>query len=164
MNRITLWLSAALLTFIIGVAGAWLWFHQSREEKADNLAGASIASESGLPELSFCQLVAKPEEYEGKIIRVRGIYSFGIHGAVIGDRSCSSVETQTWVSLTPAMWDEVTRAMENAYEMTNVTGSLDMIAVGRFERNKPSQSSDTWADRVPFKFELMRIEKAIREY
>jgi hypothetical protein len=143
MNRISLWLSAALLTFIIGVAGAWLWFHQSHGQKANTLGSTPIASESGLPELSFCQIVAKPEEYEGKVIRLRGIYSFGIHGATIGDRSCLSAETQPWVSLTPAMWDEVTRAMENAYGMKNVSGALDMMAVGRFERHNPSHSSDT---------------------
>jgi hypothetical protein len=157
----------ALLTFAIGIICVFLWLqkHSSGGQKADTPpARTPISSEQELPEIHFCQLVARPDEYEGKVVRVHAVYSFGIHGATIGDRSCSSVETITWVSMTPAMWDEVTRATENAYGMKNMSGPLDIIAVGRFGRNSPSDSSDSWRDRAPFRFELMRIEKAVRLY
>ena len=165
MNRITSWLGVALLTFIVGVAGAYFWIHRSRGREANtNLAGAKTASEPELAELSYCQVVIKAEEYEGEVIRLHGVYSFGLHGATIGETGCMSEATQTWVSLTPAMRGEVERAMENAYGKKNVSGPLDIVAVGRFGRNNPSHLSDAWKDTLPFRFELMRLEKAVRVF
>lgn len=167
MKKCALWISVALPTFSFGVTCTLFWLpdYRSRGQNASApTAGTPASSESELLELSFCQIVAKPEEYEGKVIRIRAVYSFGIHGATIGDRSCSGGETGTWVSVTQAMWDELTRATEKAYGMKNVAGPIDMVAVGRFERNNPSFASDTWADRLPFRFELMQIENAVRLY
>lgn len=157
MKRTTLWIAVALVG--IGVLCWWLLDARSYAP----VARLPASSESEILESSFCQLVAKPEVYEGKMVRVRVVYSFGIHGPTIGDRSCSTVDTITWVSLTPAMWDEVGRATESAYG-SEMSGPLEMVAIGRFGRNNPWGFSDTWKDRAPFRFELVTIEKAVRTY
>lgn len=166
MKKVSLWVSISLLTFFVGVACVSIWllnYRPGAQGEITPIIEQPARSESELPELPICQVVAKPEEYEGKVIRVRAVYAFGIHGATIGSKSCLSEETGTWVSVTPAMWDEIKQATEKAYGAKNA-GPLDMVAVGRFERNNPSHMSDTWADRLPFRFELLRIEKAERVY
>ncbi|HYN23482.1 MAG TPA: hypothetical protein VES69_00400 [Pyrinomonadaceae bacterium] len=160
MKRITLWISVALVALLVGIAFlSWRLFDVGSNAP---LSGGPIYSESEITESSLCQLVAKPEEYEGKMVRVRVVYMFGIHGPTIADRSCEPTsDTITWVSLTPAMWDEVGRATESAYG-NEMSGPLDMVAIGKFGRNNPLGLSDLWKDRAPFKFELMTIEKAVR--
>jgi hypothetical protein len=168
MKRYTLCVCTALLTFIVGVACAFLWFldHRPGVQKADtHLAVEPFTSKPEAAELSICQLEANPQEYEGKVVRVRAVYSFGKHGATLEDKNCSSAKAGTWVSVPPAIEDELTRATEAAYGMKNVSGGpLDVLAWGRFVRNNPSHLSDAWEDRLLFKFELMRIEKAARVY
>lgn len=134
MRKLPLWISVAFLTFSIGVACVlfWLLDYRPRVQNASTSAAEMPASsESELPELSFCQVTAKPEEYAGKLIRVRVVYSFGIHGATIGDRSCSSGETGTWVSVTPAMGDEITQVTEKAYGMKNVIADWQLLQSGQ---------------------------------
>ena len=163
MKRYTFWIGTALLTFVVGVTCASLWSldHELGEQKANApLVGKSVTSELEMGELSICQLETNAEEYEGKIVRVRAVYSLRKHGPTLEDLNCSSARTGIWVSVTPAMWNEIDRATVNAYGIKNAGGPLEILAVGRFGRNNPAFSSDSWADRLPFKFELMRIEKA----
>src|SRR5688500_5996942 len=114
MKRTTVWKSTALLALLVGIAFLlWRLFDVGSNAP---LSGGPISSESQITESSLCQLIAKPEEYEGKMVRVRVVYMFGIHGPTIADRSCQPTsDTITWVNLTPAMWDEVGRATASAY-------------------------------------------------
>lgn len=160
MKRTTVWISVALLAFLVGIGLlSWRLFDGGSNAL---LSAGPVSSESEIVESSLCQLVAKPEQYEGKMVRVRVVYMFGIHGATIADRSCQPTrDTITWVSLTPTMWDEVGRVTESAYG-NEMSGPLDMVAIGKFRRNNPLGLSDLWKDRAPFRFELMTIEKAVR--
>jgi hypothetical protein len=167
MRRLLLWIIVALLTFAVGIACV-LWFLDHSSVMKQSSAVSSVNPASSEPaDLPFCKLVAAPENYEGKIVRVHAAIIVGIHGAVLRDDACSSMQTQVWVYITPAMWDELKRAMEAAYAMKDVNGPLDVIAVGRFDKNHrppPEQSSDTLEDNAPYRFELMQIEKAARLY
>ena len=60
------------------------------------------------------------------------------------------------------MWEELSRDMEKAYEMKSVSGPLDVVFVGRSERNQSSGRSDALKDTAPYKFELMQIERTSR--
>ena len=86
---------------------------------------------------------------------------FGLHGPLIGDPNCSNVETQTWVKLSDKMWDEIKRTEEKIYGK-NTSGAIKLTAIGKFENNNPDNSTDAWADRVHFRFELIEIVAAER--
>lgn len=163
MKKWGLWISVWFLTFSIGLTCASLWLpgQTSTRQKA-TVAETTASSKSENMELSFCQVAAEPEKYEGKVIRLSAVYSFGLHGVTIGDASCSSEDLGTSVSITPAIWEEFERATEKAYGTKVVGPPLYIIAIGKFQRNNPSHASDGWEDRLPFRFELKRIEKAVR--
>ena len=160
MKRTTVWKSAVLLVLLVGIA-LLLWRLFDSRSNAP-LSGKPTSSEPEITDSSLCQLIAKPEAYEGKLVRVRVVYWFGLHGPTIADRSCQPTrDTITWISLTPAMRDEVGRATESAYGK-KVSGPLDMVAIGKFSRNNPLGLSDRWEDTAAYKFEVMQIEKAVR--
>lgn len=71
-----------------------------------------------------------PNKYDGKLIRLQANYVVGIHGAQLGDRSCPRVGGPVWVSMSPKMWEELSRDMEKAYEMKSVSGPLDVVFLG----------------------------------
>ena len=164
MKRVTLWVCIALLTFSIGVACAFLWFLDRSSAKLQHSATSNfehLLSQAEPLDLVFCHLAAVPESYGGKLIRVQATYVMGMHGATLSDRNCSSFETRIWVSVSPTMWQELERAMEKAYESKDVTGELDMVAVGRFGRNHRAFESDSLTDNAPYRFELIRIERDV---
>jgi hypothetical protein len=104
-----------------------------------------------LPDLSFCEVVAKPADFDGKIIRLHAVFQFGLHGPTVGDRSCASVDNITWANLSPEKWAELERAAP--------AGAVDLVAVGKFARNVGSGDTDLWKDRAPFQFEVLSVEK-----
>lgn len=112
-----------------------------------------------LPDLTFCDVVARPTDFEGKLIRLHAVFSFGIHGPTVGDRNCATVNNVTWANLSPAKWDELSHAAETAYGAKDSPGALDLIAVGKFSRNTSSGGTDLWKDRAPFQFEVLSVEK-----
>jgi len=76
MKRATLWMCVALLTFSIGVACVVLWFldySSAKPQDSAALAAAPLIPKTEPLELKFCQLVAAPGDYEGKVISVRAI-------------------------------------------------------------------------------------------
>jgi hypothetical protein len=118
-----------------------------------------VASQPPILELSFCDVVAKPDNYDGKILRLHAVFSFGIHGPTIGDRGCSTVDNITWANLSPAKWDELSHAAQSAYGAKDSPGAFDLVAVGKFSRNAPSGGTDLWKDRAPFQFEVLSVER-----
>ena len=103
------------------------------------------------PDVRFCEVVAKPADFDGEIIRLRAVFQFGLHGPTVGDRSCASVDNITWANLSPEKWAELEGAAP--------VGAVDLVAVGRFARNVASGDSDLWKDRAPFQFEVLSVEK-----
>lgn len=155
MRRITLWACAALLTFSAGAACAFVWLLDAGPE-VERLTPQDEPSDA-----LFCHLVAAPEGYEGKLLRVRATYVTGRHGPTFVDRACLNFGAGIWVSVSPAVWRELGRAMEDAYG-ADMAGVLDVVAVGKFGWNRPSFASDSLADKAAYRFELLRVERAVR--
>jgi len=116
-----------------------------------NSTSQTAPSPTPIPEVAFCDVVARPADFDGKIIRLRAAFHFGIHGATVGDRNCASVDNITWVSFSPDTFAELKRRTSD--------GAFNLVAIGKFSRNVPSGESDLWKDRAPFQFELISIEK-----
>jgi len=124
----------------------------------NNIVSQKIAP--SLPDVAFCDAVAKPAEFDGQMIRLHANFSRGKHGATVGDSKCIKADNITWVKLSAAKWDELSRAAETAYGVKNV-GAFDLVAVGKFSRNRPSGESDSLEDTAPFQFELLSVEKVV---
>jgi hypothetical protein len=163
VKRATLWVCVAILTFSIGVACAFFWFLDlNLAKQQSNSDGAPPVSQGEPIELLFCHLMAVPNKYDGKIIRVQATYVVGKHGAMLEDETCPRVGGPVWVSMSPEMWEELKRSMERAYEIKNVSGPIDVVFVGGFGRNHSSSRSDALEDTAPYRFDLMRIERTSR--
>lgn len=165
MNRTALWVCIAILTFSVGVACVFLWFlkfNSAKQQSSPELSGAPTVSQEEPIELLYCHLIVAPEKYDGKVIRVQANFIVGIHGAQLRDKACPIVGGPIWVNMSSEIWEELNRAMEKAYEMKSVSGSLDVVFVGRFCKNPSSGRSDALKDTAPYKFDLMRIERTSR--
>ncbi len=165
MKRTAVWICIALLTFSVGVACAFLWFlelNSSERQSIPNLSGASPVARNEQADLLYCHLMAAPDEYDGKVIRVQATYVVGLHGAQFGVKNCPGLGGPVWVSMSSEMWDELNREMERAYEEKSVSGPLEVVFVGRFGRNQPTGGSDTLKDTAPYRFDLSRIERTWR--
>lgn len=166
MSRVSTWTRIALLAAGVGAAGVFFWLLYPHSARRGDIATPSPPPRTPEPaESSVGQLLAAPAEYEGKVVRVRAALVPGRHGLELCEKDCSSSGwAKVWVKATPDLYDELGRAMEEAYGMKNASGALDLTAVGKFGRNYRSQGSDSLEDNAPYKFELMRIEKASRLY
>lgn len=165
MKRTALWICIAVLTFSVGVACAFLWFlelNSSERQSSPSLSGASPVSQSEPIDLLYCHLMAAPDKYDDKVIRVQATYVVGIHGAQFGAKDCPRAGGPVWVSMSPEMWEELNREMERAYEARSVSGPLDVVFVGRFGRNRASGGSDTLQDTAPYRFDILQIERTWR--
>jgi hypothetical protein len=75
MNRTTVKITAALLTFIIGVAAAALWLVSPRSPEEDTTPAP----------LPYCEVARNPGQYHDQVIRVRATLSFGSGGMYVVD-------------------------------------------------------------------------------
>lgn len=87
------------------------------------------------------------------------------------ESSCSGFDTYMDVGVSPGAWEKVARALENVYgrkyepdpipllSSRYASDPLEVVAVGVFERTPPpaGQALDN-----PYRFELRRIERAVR--
>jgi hypothetical protein len=165
MKRTALRVCIVLLTFSVGVACVFIWFlefNSAKQQSSPEFSGASTASQEEPIELPYCHLMAAPDKYDGKVIRVQANFIVGVHGAQLRDKACPIVGGPVWVNMSSEMWEQLNRAMEKAYEMKSVSGPLDVVFVGRFCRNHSSGRSDALKDTAPYKFDLMRIERTSR--
>ena len=83
------------------------------------------------------------------------------HGILFYDPNSATADKQTAVAFYPPDAEEVRRTL------TEAAGSdyygfvpLDLIVIGRFEKVRPSQGSDSIWDTAPLHFEIMHVEKA----
>jgi hypothetical protein len=51
---------------------------------------------SGIPTITFCDLIQNPDLYDGKEVRFRATYLANSEVAAFGDPNCSSKENRTW--------------------------------------------------------------------
>ena len=91
MQRLTLRLAVAALTFIIGVAVASVWIisHIAKIEEPPCHSCATIySSASEVQNITLCELSSKPELYKGKIVRIRAIFQHDSGTIILTDHKC----------------------------------------------------------------------------
>ena len=173
--KYALFFNTAFTTFVLGLLSVFLWLSIVndaekpllcvRQSLPNDLRASVKPVNYELPDLSFCELVKNPEAYTGKIIRLKGIYTYNDHGAFItGD--CFSSETMTWVKMTDRQSEEIENLALKPNELKNWR-AIEIVAVGKFEQNTPpaGQSGtiaipNTTQYQAPYRFELIKTEKA----
>jgi hypothetical protein len=170
----------ALATFFLGLFGVFVWLSfwnvEQKPVLSDNQSKATLPEDvqeelkpetDEIMEVSFCELAKNPAPYEGQTIRLKGIYERGMHGSALGGY-CNFPGTTTWAKTTPQQREEIEALTLKVYNKKS-REDLEMTAVGKFERNihfvNPNGliiSSDSIADQAQYRFELIKIEKAVR--
>jgi hypothetical protein len=156
----------------------WVSLWSSREtstpitqlDKSFSVEAPTESQSYEIPELSFCELVKNPEAYNGKVIRLKGIFTMTQHGPLF-DGECFQPEgTLTWVKTTQEQRDEIKTLTLKAYQNKASWEDLDMQAIGKFEKNilpPPGadgiiMTSDSHENQADYRFELIKIEKTAR--
>ena len=64
-------------------------------------SGTDFSALAGLPITKYCDLVHDPSNRDNQIVRVRGIYSYGMENSALDDPACRSDDAWTWVEAAP---------------------------------------------------------------
>jgi hypothetical protein len=105
---------------------------------------------SGVPTISYCDLVKEPASYDQKVVRVKAVYVVGFEGSLFYDAVCGG--GNTWVKFDPS-FEKATksnilkrfRRLADASPIRTRGGGInypermvEILAVGRFEGVKPT--------------------------
>jgi hypothetical protein len=126
MNRTMVKVTAAALTFMIGVAAAALWLVNRSSPKEDTTPAP----------LAYCEVARNPGRFHGQVIRLRATLSFGSGGMyVVGE--CDPVSALS--SLVEIVGSEGTFPKARNYVDEMLTDQtevqirkVDVIITGRF--------------------------------
>jgi hypothetical protein len=162
MARILSCLLASLFTFFIGIGCASLRLLrlQAPQTECEAVQPPQQHIPNERPILAYCELANNPNKYSGQIVRVSGTVSTFIHGMVMFDPNCSSVETQTAVLYSRQHREEIRAALKGPN--SDWVLSTSIIAEGEFRKVIPSNHSDAVWDTAPLQFEIIRVEKAFK--
>ena len=155
---------AGVLTFLLGVALTVVCRRPSQPPKKIDTQSVQQPACSDQPILAFCELANNPDKYSGKVVRVSARLSGFIHGMVLYDPNCSSINTQTAVVYNLKTRDEIVKRLENVRGSNDWRLPVNVIAEGEFRKVIPSNQSDTVYDTASLQFEIKRIEKASKAY
>jgi hypothetical protein len=91
------------------------------------------AASDGLVNTTLCNLVRRPELFDGKKVRARGVVRGGFETVTISDESCAAY---VWLS-----WDTGTHEIEEEYEIAYI-GSQSELAFPEKLDSKPVWSNN----------------------
>jgi hypothetical protein len=94
-----------------------------------------ISRNAAPPELGFCDLVRRPEDYDSKIVRVRSVMT-GYHVLALYDGSCSSKTKYIRADLDSTSRNQLTQGIANLGGTGMQRGNfwVDVVSIGRFEK------------------------------
>src|SRR2546423_10993093 len=77
MRHKILWSVSGLITFVIGVVAAWMFYYSSpkptqiEQPPCRSCVKVYASASSNLPVISFCTLASDPHRYNNQVVRVR---------------------------------------------------------------------------------------------
>jgi len=170
----------ALVTFIVALAAASLWFSYrfpvvGKLEDPNCLELAdyerAIVRCTQSEAVKFCDVVHNPARYNRKIIRVSAII-VGYHHQHLYDPACNGEGTDTWADYdSPESVDKMMKAVAALNGRGLQRGNIwaNVILVGQFEERQPGDPK-SWVEEqnVPdihpikdrFRFVIMNVEHA----
>lgn len=83
--------------------------------------------------VSYCDLMRKPEQYSGKVVRVSAIYRYGFEWSELYCLECVS-EARTWVDLTESFVSSTKASVRKKIGPHGFKGrTVRVVMVGRFD-------------------------------
>ena len=149
------------LTFFLGVGSTVIRLRSSpaAAKQIVNPAPAQERTTSEQPILAFCELANNPDKYSGRTVRVSVTLSGFIHGMVLYDPNCSSIDTQTAVFYNQKAREEIEKRLAKVRGSDDWRIPVTLISTGEFRKVTPSNESDTIYDTAPLQFEIIKVEK-----
>lgn len=180
MQRFTLRLVVALITFTLGVTASavWIIYHLSPAEKpgSSEIAAARIATLSASPTAAFCDLIAHPADFNQRVIRTEAdLFSYHADLSLSDPSSCVLPHPMVGIELDPSFqYDADDGAKKEVYELLTSGERKDarfrIAMVGRFEgpifaegrtiENRTGRYEFKNGYKYPYRFTIMRLEKA----
>lgn len=112
----TLLVVLPIIAFGIMVAGIWFAHRMSAEVPIPTLlcagppnyemsnvpcSGTDFSALANLPVTPYCDLVRDSVNRNNQIVRVRGIYFYGMENSALDDPACRSEDAWTWIEAEP---------------------------------------------------------------
>lgn len=103
-----------------------------------------LVNKSGLPLVTYCELVTNPEKFKDKLVRVKVSYWTGRHGGFLYDMACDGKgkravmdwmcdeRTDCWVCDQRPTCDEFRKALARNLRRFGLEGRVELIVIGRF--------------------------------
>jgi hypothetical protein len=152
--------AAAVVVWLIGGAS-------SLNRGFQSLTGTQPVANQEIPTLTLCQLLASPEKYDLKVIRIRSTLLVNDGDRSLYDQSCVTMEPMVGVLSDPSLHYNASEGIqEEFYDLLDPTNEIKQAGarvtmVGRFEG--PNFPKDGRQSRFQHQFIVMRIEKAESE-
>ena len=134
------------------------------EPQSSSSAFAVSSSQSVIPTVTLCELLANPQFYDVKVIRVEAILVANHGDRSLYDPSCITMEPMVGVQPDPSLQFEPEGGVDRAFydlveqKSADKTASERMMMVGRFEG--PNFLKDGRQSRFQHKLVLMKLERA----
>ncbi len=171
MKHLTIRFIVALITFIIGIAVAAIWYisRAPQPTKPENLVGMSSSTEQQIPTVAYCELVREPQLYLGKMVRVRAImyvdWTGFIHNRVIYDLvNCSGEANHVWVEFAQSSFNSLAIARKPLGDLMNLEKGAhwvrraEIVAIGKLsDENKQREAP---INLYRFQFLIHQLEQA----
>jgi hypothetical protein len=111
--------------------------------------------DSGVADVSLCELIAHPDDYDGRIVRVRGIYRSFFELSELYCPKCYDDSSRIWI----AEGDEVGHGTtSNLFKRLEKGRTLSVEFVGRFEAAKASYGH---SNAYRYQIGLISVKKAV---
>lgn len=167
MKRITFWLVVVSIIFGLGTATMLLYpnifnSHGQTEISAEPATRHTDAVSEEIPNPEYCDLVANPEKYDGKIIRLSAKLYMGLEGSWFYDAKCSINNGAVISSENKDVWraiDEQTKKQNDKTLKENegrLRNEIYLTVVGKFKNVVYGEGGLT----TPFQFQILKVEKA----
>jgi hypothetical protein len=126
---------------------------------------SNSTSSEKIPTVSFCDLVAHPELYHDKVVRVRAIYFANFESNMLYDPGCNRKENRVWFIL-DCDTDESCKAMraklDKSLEGDPFSGvRAELVMIGRLKLPTPSHRYGVQSG-FRLGFAVTQIEEAIQ--
>jgi len=166
MKRIVFCLFLSIATFIFGGAITLFCMNalnpSTRQIEKPSLLVEKQDITTEMPILAFCELANNSEIYDGKIVRVSAKLVKYEDGFAFRDLNCYGEKKA-------AVLDDVRFYEQTVHEIMDELGKgrydyskeIEIIAVVKFSRIKPTGKTYRFIDNAHLLIEIMRVEKAV---
>lgn len=147
----------AILTCALGITATFLWIKFN--PKVESYETTDFAR---IPTVDYCDLRENPQNYDGKIIRLKTTLYWFMHGYYLADGNCSEGGelSQTAITYYAANSSAITVILDKFRKPYEPYGPVNITAVGRFTFKEQLGSTDLVQDRTHLQFEIYEIESA----